>query len=60
MVICLVGLGAFILGANLGVVIALLLLHGKAESLALHFRPIAPEPVEDQRLAEESMTPAYL
>ena len=34
MVIYIVGTVAFILGANIGVLLALLLLHGKAESLA--------------------------
>ncbi len=60
MVIYLVGICAFVLGANLGVLIALLLLHGKAESLALHWMLTSPVGVGDEHPAEESMTPAYL
>jgi len=57
MVIYLVGIGAFILGANLGVLIALLLLHGRAESLARNYRAEASAPAEAK--CEEPLTPAY-
>jgi hypothetical protein len=59
MVIYVVSAIAFILGANVGVFFALLLLHGKAESLAESnaracISDVAPP------LAEESLTAAYL
>ncbi len=59
MVIYIVGTIAFILGANIGVFLALLLLHGKAESLAASHARVAISEAE-QSLEDQSMTVAYL
>lgn len=59
MVIYLVGIGAFILGANVGLVIALVVLHGRAQSLAEEHVATTTAP-QDVRHAEEPMTAAYI
>jgi hypothetical protein len=59
MVIYIVGTVAFILGANVGVLLALLLLHGKAESLAASYRMTGASASQEQQV-EESMTAVYL
>jgi hypothetical protein len=59
MVMYIVGTVAFILGANIGVLLALLLLHGKAESLAARNARIGISEAE-QSLVEQPMTVAYL
>jgi len=58
MVIYFVGTIAFILGANIGVFLALLLLHGRAESLAASNARVGMTDAE-QSLGEQSMTAAY-
>jgi hypothetical protein len=60
MVIYVVGAGAFILGANVGVVLALLLLHGRAESLAEGYGMTGVSDSQEEQLVEESMTAVYL
>jgi len=59
MVIYIVGTIAFILGANIGLLLALLLLHGKAESLAASRRRVGL-PDDADSVCDESLTAAYL
>ncbi len=59
MVIFVVGAVAFVLGANIGVFLALLLLHGKAESLAARNARVRISESE-QSVVEQPMTAAYL